>query len=95
MRAIGEMFRLLFRKTTEATTTSIAQEKKTLFNFLKNRLQKSTLARKRVKLDETYDIDTFSQNIAKQKLTIVAVERTDASLDATLRQAELAVVKAG
>lgn len=95
MRAIGEMFRLLFRKTTEATTTSIAQKKKTLFNFLKNRLQKSTLARKRVKLDETYDIDTFSQNIAKQKLTIVAVERTDASLDATLRQAELAVVKAG
>lgn len=28
-------------------------EKKTLFNFLKNRLQKSSLARKRVKLDET------------------------------------------
>lgn len=28
-------------------------EKKTLFNFLKNRLFKSSLARKRVKLDET------------------------------------------
>ena len=29
------------------------ERKKTLFNFLKNRLQKSTLARKRVKFDET------------------------------------------